>query len=107
MKQQKEIYEANLKDLQESRKINTFMGELTIDYTHEPNVVGERNTYTGLLIWVGKTTAKTTVNGKVYETVAKCWVNEPFTYSRARIVATGRLLKKVMLPTSIADQVKD
>lgn len=104
---QKEMYEANLKDLKEARKIKTFMGELTIEYSHEPNVVGERNNYNGLLIWVGKTTAKTTVNGKVYESVTKCWVNEPFTYSRARIVATGRLLKKIMLPTEIAEQVRE
>lgn len=105
----KKVYEENLEDeTTEQRTLKTEKGELTITYTHTPNVVGKRSKYTGLPIWVGTTHAVGSINGGTsIETESKCWLNEPFTYSRGRVVSTGRLLKQLGLPTSLAEQVKD
>ena len=101
-----------IKELKETRtiKADESVGlkiDLVIEYHHQPNVVGPRSDYTGLPIWVGKTTAKTSVNGgTAIETIAYCWLREPFTYSRGRVVSTGRLLKELEYPTYLAKQVK-
>lgn len=76
-----------------------------IEYTHYPNFV-RRSAYTGLAHVVGKTHAKLTTNGTVYETEAECWIMEPFTFERGEEVATGRLLKQMNLPTILAKEVK-
>lgn len=99
----KEIYEENLKDLKEVRKIEVDGKEIEIQYRHKPNVVGKRSKFTGLPIWVGYTEAE--CNGKKAQ--AKCWVGEPYTYSQARVVVTGRILKQMKLPTELAEQVRD
>lgn len=97
------MYEANLRDLQEERKIHTTENEIIIRYEHQPNSVGPRSEYTGLPVWVGRTLAEAFVNGKsVARVEAKCWMYEPFNYSQARIVSTGRILKKLKLPTDLA-----
>jgi len=104
----KEKYPEYLEELEETRTLQTEKGELEITYKHMPNVVGKRSKHTGLPIWVGTTTAKASINGgTAEETEAKCWLNEPFTYSRGRVVSTGRLLKQFGLPTSLAEQVKE
>lgn len=105
----KEKYEVNLKEKQETRTVVTKdKKKLEIEYSHLPNVVGPRSAYTGLPVWVGETTAKGNLDGGTeVETIANCWLKEPFTYSRARVVSTGRLLKQLHLPTSLAEQVKD
>jgi len=105
----KEIYEAELKEKEETRTVKIQEGEeLLVEYLHEPNIVGLRSVYTGLPIWVGRTTAKASKDdGTVIEDVANCWLKEPYTYSRGRVVSTGRLLKQLRLPTLLAEQVKD
>jgi len=103
-----EKYKEYIEDKKEKRKIETPEGVLEIEYQHYPNLVGRRSKYNGLPIWVGKTHAKASHNGgTTVETEAKCWLKEPFTYSRARVVSTGRLLKQLNLPTSLAEKVKD
>lgn len=77
-----------------------------IEYTHFPNYV-QRSRYTGLPTSVGKTVAEIKEkSGKTYKAEAKCWVMEPFTFERGEYVVTGRLLKQIGLPTSIAENVK-
>lgn len=96
-------YESNLKDLKEERHVHTEDKEIVIKYEHQPSIVGPRSEYHGLPIWVGKTNAEAFVNGKsIAKVEAKCWSSEPFTYSRARVVTTGRILKKLKLPRDIA-----
>lgn len=98
----KQNYEANLRDLQEERKVHTSDKDIVIKYDHRPNEV-KRSIYSGLPVWIGKTTAEAFVNGKSIATAeAKCWENEAFSYSQARVVVTGRLLKKLKLPTDLA-----
>ena len=105
----KQEYEQHLKDKTEENGAVKLDGEkvLEIKYTHYPNVVGPRSRYKGLPIWVGKTEAVGTIDGEVKKVESMCWVNEPFTYERARYVCTGRLLKAFGLPTSLADQIKE
>lgn len=97
-----------LEDKTEARTVKLDDGrELTVTYLHRPNVVGDRSAYTGLPIWVGETVAKANLDGGTeIETVAYCWLKEPYTYSRGRVVSTGRLLKELHLSTSLAEQVK-
>jgi len=101
-------YEEVLKDLKEKRTVKTEDGkEVEVQYEHKPNAV-KRSFETGLPIWVGKTIAKGNLDGGTeIEVEAKCWVNEAYTYSQGRVVSTGRLLKGLHLPTSLAEQVKD
>lgn len=106
MTKRKEQYNPNLQDLEEERSLKIGKQKLVIKYYHQPNVVGERNVYNGLPIWVGKTIAKAQYNGKTNEAEAKCWLQEPFTYSRARVVTTGRILKQLNLPTNLSEQVR-
>ena len=102
-------YDEVLKDLEEKRTVKTEDGkEVEVEYEHKPNVIGRRSVYTGLPIWVGETTAKGNLDGGTeVVTVAKCWLREPYTYSRGRIVSTGRILKQLGLPTSLAEQVEE
>lgn len=104
----KEKYKAVLEDLKEKRTVKTEDGkEVEIQYEHYPNVVGPRSIHTGLPIWVGKTEAKGCLDGGTsIETEARCWTHEPYAYSQARVVSTGRLLKLLGLPTSLTEQVK-
>jgi len=104
----KEIYVESLEDKEEERIVKTEDGkEIAIKYFHKPNVVGRRSVYTGLPIWVGETIAKASIDGgTTIETEAKCWLNEPYTYNRGRVVSTGRVLKEFNLSTSLAEQVK-
>ena len=97
-----------LEDKTEARTVKLDDGrELAVTYLHRPNVVGDRSAYTGLPIWVGETVAKANLDGGTeIETVAYCWLKEPYTYSRGRVVSTGRLLKELHLSTSLAEQVK-
>lgn len=98
-----------IENKEETRTIKLEDGkEMKVAYEHRPNVVGPRSDYTGLPIWVGQTFAKGSINGGTeVETVANCWLKEPYTYSRGRVVSTGRLLKQLRQPTSLAEQVKD
>ena len=102
-----------IKELKETRTIKADANvglkvDLVIEYDHQPNVIGPRSEYNGLPIWVGYTKATASVNGgTAIETVAYCWLKEPFTYSRGRVVSTGRLLKELKLPTYLAKQVKE
>lgn len=101
-------YEANLEKKEEEAVIEHNGKIVHVKYLHEPNVVGPRSEYTGLPIWVGLTTASTNVDGGTQiDVLAKCWMNEPFQYSQARVVSTGRLLKKLGLPTNLAEKVKE
>lgn len=104
----KGTYEEVLKDLKEKRTVKTEDGkEVEVQYEHKPNVV-KRSFETGLPIWVGKTIARGNLDGGTeIEVEAKCWLKEPYTYSRGRVVSTGRLLKQFKLPTKLADQVKE
>lgn len=103
----KEKYEAKLEAKEEKRTIFVGEKELSLKFYHNPNVVGPRSEHTGLPIWVGETVAKGNLDGGTeVETVAYCWTNEPYTYSRGRVVSTGRLLKQLGLPTLLTDQVK-
>jgi len=104
---EKETYEEVLKDLKEKRTVKTEDGKkVEVQYEHKPNDV-KRSFETGLPIWVGKTIAKGSIDGGTeIEVEAKCWVNESFTFSQGRVVSTGRLLKQLGLPTSLAEQVK-
>jgi len=104
----KEKYVESLEDKEEERIVKTEDGkEIIIEYFHKPNVVGNRSVCTGLPIWVGETIAKASIDGGTeIETVAKCWLNEPYIYSRGRVVSTGRILKQFKLPTSLVEQVK-
>ena len=101
-------YEANLETRNEACVILTEDGKkIDIKYRHRPNAVGPRSNYKGLPIWVGETEATATLdNGTEVTAVAKCWLKEPFTYSRGRVVSTGRLLKELGLPTKLAMQVE-
>lgn len=100
----KKQYEEKVKDMKEKRKVKVEAGEdIDIEYKHYPNIVGPRSKYTGLPIWVGKTEA--TANGTTVN--AYCWLKEPYTYSRGRVVTTGRLLKQFGLSTSLAEQVEE
>lgn len=98
-----------LEDKKEARTVTLDDGrELAVAYLHRPNVVGDRSAYTGLPIWVGETVAKASLDGETeIETTAYCWLREPYTYSRGRVVSTGRLLKKLHLPTLLAEQVEE
>jgi len=94
--------ENEIQKLNETRVIKTQKGkEIEIKFVHNPNV-GRRSIITGMPIWSGQTTAE--ANGIKVD--AKCWAKEPFTYARARVVTTGRILKKMGLPTILAEQVK-
>jgi len=97
-----------VEDKEEARTVKLDDGrELAVTYLHRPNVVGNRSEFTGLPIWVGETVAKASLDGGTeIETTAYCWLKEPYTYSRGRVVSTGRLLKELHLPTSLAEQVK-
>lgn len=105
----KEKYEAVLEDREEKRTIKTDDGkEVEVKYKHYPSVVGPRSIHTGLPIWVGKTEANGCLDGGTQIDVeARCWTHEPYSYSQARVVSTGRLLKQLGLPTNLAEQVKD
>ena len=107
MKEKK--YESVLEDTDEKRTIKTQDGkELVIEYHHRPNVVGKRSIHTGLPIWIGHTKAE--ANGKELkfaEAEAKCWTNEVYDYNQARVVVTGRILKKLNLPTELAEQARE
>lgn len=106
--QKKKIYEQNLKSKKEERTIDDGKHKFVVEYNHYPNAVGPRSKYTGLPIWVGKTIARGPyADDQAKEVVAKCWTDEPFDYDQARFIATGRLLKALGLPTSLADQVKE
>lgn len=95
--------ENEIQKLEETRVVKTQEGrEIEVKFVHDPNV-GRRSIYNGMPIWTGQTTAE--ANGIKVD--AKCWAKEPFTYSRARVVTAGRLLKKMGLPTDLAEQVKD
>jgi len=107
MKNKQKIYDAILQDKDEKRVIETSGHKMVIEYHHRPNHVGPRSTYTGLPIWVGYTKAEASDGKSFAEDEAKCWTDEPFNYSQARIVVTGRLLKKLNLPTSLAEQIKE
>lgn len=99
-------YEEYVEEKTETREINTKRGKLVIEYKHMPNVV-KRSQYTGLPVWIGKTEATGTLNGgTAIDTEAKCWAHEPWDFSRARVVTTGRILKQLNLPTCWADLVK-
>ena len=103
-----EMYESNLKDLKEERSLSVEDKKIAIKYKHYPNIVGPRSEYHGVPIWVGKTEAEAFIEGKTVATAeARCWLYEPFSYSQARVVVTGRLLKKIHLPTKLAEQVKE
>ena len=103
----KKKYETKLEEKEEKRTIYVEKKELLVTFYHNPNVVGPRSTHTGLPIWVGETVAKGSLDGgTVVETIANCWVNEPYTYTRARVVSAGRLLKQLKLPTELAEQMK-
>jgi len=98
----------------EERDIKLESGKkLTIKYTHQPNIVGPRSKYTGLPIWIGKTEAHGRIvdqhdkPGFAKTSEAFCWLQEPYDYSQARVVTTGRLLKAFNLPTKLAEQVKE
>jgi hypothetical protein len=98
----------------EERDIKLESGKtLNIKYTHHPNIVGPRSKYTGLPIWVGKTEAlgrlvdQNDKPGFAKSSEAFCWLQEPYDYSQARVVTTGRLLKAFNQSTKLADQVKD
>lgn len=107
MKNEK-MYESNLKDLKEERSISTKDKKIDIKYKHYPNIVGPRSEYHGVPIWVGKTDAEAFIDGKQVATAeARCWMYEPFNYAQARVVVTGRILKKLNLPTLLAEQVKE
>jgi len=105
----KEKYIAVLEDREEERVLKTEDGkEVEIKYEHYPSVVGPRSVYTGLPIWVGKTEANGCLDGGTsIDVEARCWTHEPYSYSQARVVSTGRLLKQLGLPTKLAEQVKD
>ena len=103
----KKQYETHLQDVDEKRTINVQKQKtVVIEYHHRPNEVGPRSTYTGLPIWVGKTMAEASFGKEHAEAVAYCWMFEPFDYSQARVVVTGRILKKLKFSTSLAEQVK-
>jgi len=75
---------------------------MEIRYVFEPNIVGPRSKYTGLPIWIGRTIATSGKQGvEIY-----CAREEPFDVDQAIYIATGKLLKKMNLPTQLADQVK-
>lgn len=105
----KKEYETVFEDLKEKRVLKVGdKKEIEVKYEHRPNVVGPRSKSNGLPIWVGETTATGNLDGGTEITAqAKCWLKEPYDYSQARVVATGRLLKQLGLPTSLAEQVKD
>ncbi len=105
----KEKYTAVLEDREEKRIVKTEDGkEIEVKYKHYPNAVGPRSVFKGLPIWIGKTEASGCLDGeKKYYVDARCWTNEPFSYSQARVVSTGRLLKILKLPTSLAEQVRE
>jgi len=109
----KEKYNDILEDIEELGVINVNQDEkIDISFSHHPNVVGPRSKYTGLPIWVGLTVATAVLRDDAgvqdkCQTKAFCWINEPFDYSRARIVTAGRALKIFGYPTKLADQVKD
>jgi hypothetical protein len=106
----KEQYETHLQDVDEKReiKIPSTQKTLVIHFHHRPNEVGPRSTYTGLPIWVGRTKAEANGVGLNFvEAEAFCWTLEPFDYSQARVVVAGRILKKLKLPTSLTEQVKE
>ena len=103
----KRKYETKLEEKEEKRTIFIGKKELLITFCHFPNVVGPRSAHTGLPIWVGETIATGSLDGgAVVETIANCWVNEPFSFTRARVVTAGRLLKQLKLPTELADQME-
>jgi len=99
----KKEYKEDLEDVQETCIIDAGNGKkIEIDFSHFPNVAGKRSKFTGLPIWVGKTKAR----ALGVEAVALCWVKEPYSYERGRYVTAGRILKKLGLPTSLAEQVR-
>lgn len=103
----KRQYETSLRDLDEKRTLKVpRLKTLVIEYHHRPNHVGPRSTYTGLPIWVGYTKAEASDGKNFAEAEAKCWTDEPFDYSQARVVVTGRILKQLKLSTAWAEQVK-
>ena len=95
-------------DKKDERVINVDKKtKLKIEYEFKPNEVGPRNSQTGLLIWVGKTIAKASLNGGTEKEVeAKCWIRDPYSMEIGREVVTGILLKELELPTKLAEQVK-
>lgn len=101
------MYKENYEEKIERNGKLEHMGKLyDLKYIHFPNYV-QRSKYTGLPISVGKTVAKIKGNkGNTYKAEAKCWVMEPFTLERGEYVVTGRLLKKIGLPTNLAENVK-
>ena len=100
----KKMYIEQLGDVRETRTIDAGNGKkIEIEFSHFPNVVGTRSKFTGLPIWIGKTVAN--APGATEESL--CWVNEPYSYAWGRVVATGRVLKKLGLPTSLAEQARE
>lgn len=103
----KNQYETHLRDVDEKREIKIPKQKtVVIEFHHRPNEVGPRSKYTGLPIWVGRTKAEASNGNKFAEAEAFCWTFEPYDYSQARVVVAGRILKKMKLPTSLAEQVK-
>ena len=76
----------------------------TIQYAHFPNYV-RRSEFNGRPIIVGRTWAYCEVDGVKFEVLADCWVKDAFTPEKGEYVTTGRLLKKMGLPTILADQL--
>ena len=105
----KEKYIAVLEDLTETRTIKISDGKaIEVTYKHYPNIVGSRSIHTGLPIWVGKTEASGCLDGGTDQTVeARCWLSEPYSYAQARVIAAGRLLKQLGLPTKLAEQARE
>ncbi len=99
----RKLYVEVLEDVQETRTIDAGVKKIEIKFSHYPNVVGTRSKFTGLPIWVGKTVAN--APGATGESL--CWVNEPYSYAWGRVVATGRVLKKLGLPTDLAEQARE
>jgi len=87
---------------EEIRSIIADNQEIEIRYLFEPNIVGPRSKYTGLPIWIGRTTATHGTTGVEIH----CAREEPFDVDQAIYIATGKLLKKMNLSTKLAEQVK-
>jgi len=91
--------------MKEKGTIKTENMEINIVFIHNPSI-GERSPYNGKALWLGDTTANTKVGNISYTAHAKCWIGEPFSYSRGRYISTGRILKEIGLDTKLAKQVR-
>ena len=98
-----EIY----KDKIETEKRVTHQGKaIVIKFTHFPNYV-RRSHFHGLPVVVGRTDADVVIGKTPFHAEARCWALEPFDIGRGEYVATGRLMKKIGLPTGLADQLQE